>query len=747
MQKLLFQRFKIFIFFLIFTTLLSSNILANDSIVIIGNKNISTKTILSFAPKSTNIINDELINNYQKQLFSTGFFEKVSILKKNNKLFVTVTENPLVNFFYIEGLKSDKLSDQLLKIIKIKENNILQSFLIKEDIKNISNLLNNLGYLQNKVSYQLISIENNKVNLFYKIDLNNKFKINRIYFIGNKHYKSSILTDVIHSSEYGWWKFLSNSTTPSESLINYDISKLKNFYLDNGFYDVQINSYSIKILDNKYANVVYSINSGNKYIIDNIDIVDQLSILNLENFNFIKSSSNILLKNNYSKSNINKYLNQIRDYLVKSNYDLNFNYNLSKLESGKLKLSFFILDNKKKKIIEKITITGNNITDDFVIRNRLNFSEGDIFNINKLEQSVNKIKDTGLFKTVNYDLNDINESNVQTIIKVEEQPTGEISAGAGAGTSGATIQAGINEKNFLGRGINVNSNISVGTQKILGSIGIANPDFRESGNTLYSSFFIQNNNYDNSAYENKIIGASISTSYQIYDKIFFSPGTSVDYDSVTANAGASDSIKRREGDFFTSKIFYDISKNTKNRELQTTEGYSLGFGQGFSIISDITYVNNKIFGSYYHEYIDNFVGSIKYKSETINGIDKDIKYSDRLYVPNSYLRGFAQRGIGPKIGNDFIGGNYSFYTSLSSTIPNGLPEKWNAITNIFLDTANVWGVDDNSTDESNKLRSSIGVGFSWVSPVGPISFTYAEPITKKNTDDLEQFNFKIGSAF
>ena len=80
-------------------------------------------------------------------------------------------------------------------------------------------------------------------------------------------------------------------------------------------------------------------------------------------------------------------------------------------------------------------------------------------------------------------------------------------------------------------------------------------------------------------------------------------------------------------------------------------------------------------------------------------------------------------------------------------MPNGLPEKWNAITNIFLDTANLWGVDDNSTDDSNKLRSSIGVGFSWISPLGPIGVTYAEPLSKKSTDDVEQFNFKIGTVF
>ncbi len=161
--------------------------------------------------------------------------------------------------------------------------------------------------------------------------------------------------------------------------------------------------------------------------------------------------------------------------------------------------------------------------------------------------------------------------------------------------------------------------------------------------------------------------------------------------------------------------------------MQPTEGYTFGVGQGFIIcyqifpILIIEYLAHII-----NEYLENVIGSVKYKVESINGFNKDIKFSDRLSVNSNNLRGFADRGIGPKIDNDFIGGNYSFYTSFSSTLPNGLPEKWNAITNIFFDTANVWGVDDNSTSDSNKLRSSIGLGLSWISPLGPISITYAE---------------------
>ena len=361
-----------------------------------------------------------------------------------------------------------------------------------------------------------------------------------------------------------------------------------------------------------------------------------------------------------------------------------------------LKLFFYYQIKKNQKTVNKINIIGNDITDDFVIRNKILFSEGDKFNSSKLNQSINKLKNTGLFKNVTSVNKNISDEKIEIDFAVEEQPTGSISAGAGVGTSGATISSGINEKNFLGKGLELNANLNIGTQKNLGNISYINPDFENSGNTFRSTFFVENNQFDNASYENKLIGSSVSIEYEVFNKLFFNPGLSFDLDSVSVNDDASSLIKKREGDYFTSKIFYNAYKNNLNKDFQPTDGYTFGFGQSFSIFSDIPFINNKLFGSYYNEYIENFVGSIKYKLEAINAFDKDIKFSDRLFVSSNNLRGFSSRGIGPKIDNDYIGGNYSFYTNLSSTIPNGLPDNWNAITNIFWDTAYVWCVDDNS---------------------------------------------------
>ena len=741
----LFKSFCLILFLIIF--LVNGSLFASEKIIIQGNKNISSSTIKSLAPNDIQSLKPNVVNNYQKKLYETGFFENIKIEIKNDSLYVSVLENPLINFFYLDGIKKKELNNKVFDLIKIRENTIFQKYIINNDIKNINNFLNNVGYLNNKISTQIIKIENNKVNIFYNIELNEKFKINRIFFIGDKYFKSSTLKDVIYLSEHGWWKFFSSSTTPSESFINYDISNLKKFYLNEGFYDVQINSNTIRLVNNNQVNLTYSINAGKKYYISEVKLIDNSRVLKDENINFIQKKFKVIKDEIYNQSLIKELSNDISKYLSDSNLDLNLDFEVIKNSNEKLILSFFVNEILDKKIIDKIIITGNDITDDFVIRNNLFFSEGDFFNKNKLNDSIAKLKGKNLFEKIDYDLLNLDENRLQLTIKVIEQPTGEISAGAGGGTNGVAISGSLNERNFLGKGISVNSNVNIGTQRAFGSIRYSNPDFKNSGNTLSTSVFVENNDFENTSYENKIIGTSVSLYYEIYDKLYFQPGIAADLDSLSAHSDASALIKKREGDFYTTKLFYNLSKNTKNRDIQATDGYVFGAGQDLSFLSDIPYIKNRIFGSYYNEYIENFVGSIRYRAEAINGFDEDIKYSDRLFVSNNYLRGFANKGIGPKLENDFIGGNYAFYTSVSSTIPNGLPEKWNATTNIFFDVANVWGVDDKSTDDSNQVRSSLGLGFSWVSPLGPISFTYAKPISKANTDDVENFNFNIGSAF
>ena len=169
---------------------------------------------------------------------------------------------------------------------------------------------------------------------------------------------------------------------------------------------------------------------------------------------------------------------------------------------------------------------------------------------------------------------------------------------------------------------------------------------------------------------------------------------------------------------------------------------------GLPIISENNTINNyynyKIFSELYEENISSIALTLG-SSHSITG--DDIKLSERLYVPQRKLRGFERGKVGPKDGNDYIGGNYYAILNFTSTLPQVFPNAQNVDFVTFLDLANLWGVDDKTLDDGSELRSSIGIGVEWFTPVGPLSFSLAAPISKSSTDKTETFRFNLGTTF
>ena len=161
------------------------------------------------------------------------------------------------------------------------------------------------------------------------------------------------------------------------------------------------------------------------------------------------------------------------------------------------------------------------------------------------------------------------------------------------------------------------------------------------------------------------------------------------------------------------------------------------------------HLKNNFSTNHYKEFSEDLIGALKFGVTSINGLgDEDVRLSKRLSLSSKKLRGFEPGKVGPKDGNDFIGGNYTTSLNLEANFPNFFPEKSNAEIGLFLDAGNVWGVDYSDTiEESNKLRSTFGVNTSWLSPAGPLSFIFSKNITKASTDVDQTFNFRLGTTF
>ena len=251
--------FTIFIFFII--SYLPSRSNEIKDVIIEGNQRISNDTILLFSEINTGekITNDQ-INRILKNLYDSNFFEDVSVKIIDNKLIITVVESPIIDKVEYTGIKADKIINALDNIIKLKSRSSYNSFLIENDRKLIKEYLKDIGYYFSEVQTVVENMDNNLVNVVHKIEMGNKAKIKKISFIGNKIYKDNKLKSLIISEEYKFWKFISGRKYLNEQTIKFDTRLLKNFYLNKGFYDVEINSSFAKLLNNQEFELIFNIN-------------------------------------------------------------------------------------------------------------------------------------------------------------------------------------------------------------------------------------------------------------------------------------------------------------------------------------------------------------------------------------------------------------------------------------------------------------------------------------------------------
>ena len=739
---------SIIIFFIILTNVSFAEI---KKINIVGNARVSSATIESLVDKKTSNIDSIYINNLTKKIYDTDFFADVRISFNQDILTINVIENPIVNFFYINGIKDSDL-DQANKIITLKENSIFSSSKLKKDIEATKEFLNALGYYQASIIPEVIKIDNNQINLIINIDKKEISKIKNIYFIGTKFFSSSQLLDVISSSEDGWWKFFSSSAL-SEQKIEYDKQLLKIFYKNKGFFDVQIESAFASADKNNNFSLTFSINSGKKYKFGDFVLKTTEALYKDQDINEIKIISRKLLNNQiYSPEILNKLNKHITSYLEEKKYN-NFEINIQELKKNEDIINITLnLTEGQKFLINKINIQGNSITEEKVIRDNMIVTEGDYLNSTKVKKSVDNIKAKQLFSKVDYKIEDSEKKNFKDFnLFLKEQATGSISAGVGYGTNGGLFEASVNERNFLGQGINLNFTGRLSTEAIRGEFSYIDPNFKESNKELAASIFSEVDDYKNSGYQNKRLGTKFATKYEIYEDIFFRPNIAIQYDKLEITGNSSNLLKSRAGDFTTTSFGYNFLFDQRDSKFNPTSGSVLYFDQNIStFVSDIPTLQTGVGATLYQElFNEKYIGSIKARLANVSAFDnKDVKLSDRIFASTSDLRGFELRGIGPVDSGDHVGGNNLATLSFKSTFPNPIPESLRATSFIFFDIGNVWGADySDLISDSSKIRSSTGIAVDLMSPVGPLSFTYSIPLSKSSTDKEQRFLFNIGSSF
>ena len=719
------------------------------NIVINGNKRVSEETIKIYGKinsfKSYSEINS---NKILKNLYGTGFFETVQVQFEKGTLIINLNEYPVINQLILIGEKSNKFQDEIKKIINSKEKKSLNKSNLAKDIDLIKDLYSSLGYNFAKVETKVKKIDEDNFDLLIEIDRGEKTKISSIKFIGNKKIRSKRLKSVIASEENKFWKFISRNTVLSENLINLDLRLLTNYYKSLGFYDIKIYSNLAKIIDSVNAELIYSIDEGKRYSIGKISTnVD--NVFDKKIFFPLEKTYNNIVGQYYSPFKIKKILDEI-DELIANN-DLQFvEHNVQeKINESTIDITFNIFEGEKK-IVERINVKGNSVTNENVIRGEFLLDEGDPFTNINLEKTIAKLKSRNIFKDVRYEVSDGTQNNLKEIdIFIEERPTGEISAGAGVGTSGGALTFGVKENNWLGTGRSVEFIIDADEESLSGTLSFSDPNYDFLGNSLNYFLKSESNDKPSQGYENSIVSGGLGTSFEQYKNLKASLGASFSYDDLRTQGNASSTLKKQSGTFSEMAANYGFSYDTRNRAFMPTSGSIINFKQSLPIYADKSSITNTFAHSSYKSITEDIVGASKIYFSSINGLGSDdVRLSKRRYLSTKRMRGFEKGKIGPVDGNDHVGGNYAAVLNLETNLPNLLPDNTNIDLGAFLDVGNVWGVDyDSSIDKSNKIRSSTGLSLNWLSPLGPMSFALSQNISKADTDKTESFRFNLGTTF
>jgi outer membrane protein insertion porin family len=812
-------------------TLVSSPAVAQsvDSIQVEGNRRVEVETIRSyFKPGPGGRLDQGNIDDGLKALIETGLFQDVKINQAGGHVVVTVVESPVIGRIAFEGNKKVK-DEQLSGEIQSKPRGTLSRPMVQSDAQRIAEIYRHSGRYDVTVTPEIIEQPNNRVDLIFTITEGSKTGVQSIEFIGNNVYSSYRLKDIIKTHESNLLSFLGGGDTYDPDRVEADRDLIRRFYLKHGFADVQVVA-ALTEYDpqRKGFLVTFKIEEGQQYRVASVNF--QSSIGTFDG-NTLSSFSRVYVGSLYNAEALEKSVEEMqieasrRGYafaIVRPRGDRNF-------EAHTVSITFTI-DEGPRTYIERINITGNTRTRDYVIRREFDISEGDAYNRALVDRAERRLKNLDFFKTVKITTEPGSSSDrVILVVDLEEKSTGDFSVSGGYSTTdGALAEVSISERNFLGRGLYAkaavqygqyargvtlsmvepylldyrvalgldvsyheqlaNSTISYGTTTLgfsprlgfalredlslqlrysLYQQTITLPTALDNCNNLAGPTFLPTPTYINT-----VLGGVDPTGYAQAGLL---PGCLAD--------GESSLPVRQElanGPTWTSSLGYSLDYNTLDNNKNPTDGLLVDFRQDFAGVGgDVSYLKTMIDAKYYAPLVAEIVGLIHLQTGMLNSVgNSSLRMLDQFQMGPNLVRGFAPNGIGPRDltfypytgTGDALGGTKYWGASAELQMPFWfLPKEVGLKGAIYADAGSLWDYQGPTSwaatgeinglvngnpckcamvyDDTNVIRTSVGIGIIWASPFGPLRFDYAVPITKGQYDIVQQFKFGGGTSF
>ena len=733
-----------------------------SSIIVDGNKRITSETIIAISKiEKGALYSPSQLNSALQLIKKSTFFKTATVSFVNNILTINVVENPTINTINFEGnstLKDENLSE----LIFSKERQTLSISKTEKDSDVIASAYADTGRISASITPKIVELSDNRVDLIFEIIEGRITEVEKITFTGNRIFSDFRLKGVISTKQAGIFRRFINSDTYAEDKLNYDTELLQNFYINKGYIDFELDS-SVELTRKKDAFLInHSIKEGQQYNYSeiNFDIsdvnIDKKSLIKL---NRIKSGSV------FDRRRIPKLLEEIDIFLTKNGINFIEPVPIINRNDTELTMDVTIQLQKTKKIfVERIEVEGNSTTIDEVIRLQFDFAEGDPFNRRKILNAVDRIRGLGFFSNVETSTREGSSPEKIIIeVKLTEKPTGSLGIGAGFNSSdGSVFTFNINERNFLGKGQTIKLDLSSSKIEKELSVGLEDPSFL--GRNLLAGISFGQKTITPAA-------TPIKT-----DKQFFAPKIGfplsrdsnltlsyrLDQDKVKLtyeNAVMSPLIKSDVGNKTKSAVLLTYNLDKTNSVVSPTAGYNLRITQEINGLGgNVSFSKSSFDVKTYKTLLrDDIVLSSGLSSGVILGSDAAI--TNRFFLGGDQLKGFRNQGIGP-VDNTFsgsdangdpLGGKMFASISLEASFPIGVPEEYSVFGGIFLDAGSVWGLDNTQStgtvDDSFKIRSAAGVSLFWDTVIGPLRFNFSRPIKREKYDVIENFRFTVDTRF
>ena len=740
-------------------------------IVVHGNQRMDASTVrgnITIKPGKPFTSTD--INDSTKRLFDTGLFSDVKMSVSGGSLIVDVKENQIVNAVVFNGNK--KLKDKQLEgIVQTKALAPFSKPRLDADVQAIKDAYGTIGRRDVTVTPQVVNLEGGRVNVAFNINEGDRTKIKAIKFVGNHEFSDGRLSDVIKTKRTNFMSWLTRQDVYDQDKLNADEQLLRQFYYNHGYADFRIVSANADLdqKDNEYT-ITFTVDEGERYKFGNVDVESSVEGVDPKQLNGLVESRQ---GNIYDAEKVEKSISDISDRVASEGYPFakvtpRGNRDFTNRTIGVT----YLVDQGPKAYVERIEIRGNTRTRDYVIRREFDISEGDPFNQTMIRKAKKRLENLGYFSSVNISTQPGSEPDrVIIVVDVKDQPTGEFSIGGGYSTNdGATIEAGITEKNFLGRGQYIRVSAGGGTDSKTYNLSFTEPYFL--GYRLAAGFDlgrIENDHFDQYHYtqDNFTLRFSAPLTDTLKAGIAYS-FTRTKYDAQESDISETYSHALNQT-HTVSSVLGTLTYDTIDDHKMPREGlYIKGQAEFAGLGGDADYIKLTGRADYYHPIIESadIIGQLSIGGGHLFKTNGDVDVFDQFFIGGETIRGFDSHGVGPRaycndgsscsIGhsyNDPLGGTTYLNATAETNFPLPfIPQDIGLRGAVFADAGTLYGsaintYGDNVVGDDMQFRASVGASIIWASPFGPLRFDYAFPIAKESFDDIQHFRFGASTRF